>query len=684
MGTLIATLRRRNGFSLVEILVVATLMSGLIVLGVGAKTWYYHNASNKITATQMRIVARGGEDYVKVNFASVQAAATPTSPAIITAAQLAAYVPQGFNFETPYGQTLDFRVTEPTPGIFDAMVLSHGGQPMDGDHMRNVARYLSTPGGYITAEAPDQAYGLHGGWEKPLAAFGGTPGAGHLALALSMRASTNCTVPVPVITTGACPVGQTGAITFTNTGSCPSSSGLVSWTGPVQTGNTCAPSAPPPPSGCAITSGMSKSWVPPNGNFCSGTATFVGTLANGGSITFTDSTPTLTGSANYICNSGLLALSGTPTCDSAPTCVVPSPSTQTQSLSCAAGQYGTITQARTASCPSPTGSVSWSSWTTTSNTCTACPASSIEKRWVSTTNGTCPVGQIGSTTREKEQKRTKSYSCPSGTTSLPAPTFSAWTDTGALREIANTCADSCLAPASTSSATTRAASSLTGSAADCPSGQFGSHTWSQSRTENGTITTSWTCPGPTSSTSTAWLGTFNLGTKTTTGGSCTACPAPTSSTAKQWVPTSNGTCPAGQTGAVTREKEQAQTSTTSYSCPAGTAALPAPGTSSTGWVDTGAVRDVSSTCAPITCSFQPRTDVWTVFNPKVGGALVCLPYDTQFACSDGSASIEVVVGTPVPGPACNVVSTPPTPSSGTTVNPQPSRFGTITTGPKKY
>ena len=39
--------------------------------------------------------------------------------------------------------------------------------------------------------------------------------------------------------------------------------------------------------------------------------------------------------------------------------------TQTQTLSCPAGQTGAITQTRSSSCPGPT----WSSWTTTSNTC---------------------------------------------------------------------------------------------------------------------------------------------------------------------------------------------------------------------------------------------------------------------------------------------------------------------------
>ena len=52
------------------------------------------------------------------------------------------------------------------------------------------------------------------------------------------------------------------------------------------------------------------------------------------------------------------------------------------------------------------------------------------------------------------------------------------------------------------------------------------------RTENGTRTTSWTCPGPTSSTSDSWSGTYNNGPWVTTSNTCVATPPP-----------NNGVCP---------------------------------------------------------------------------------------------------------------------------------------------
>lgn len=55
----------------------------------------------------------------------------------------------------------------------------------------------------------------------------------------------------------------------------------------------------------------------------------------------------------------------------APICTVPAP--QQQAAACPAGQYGSITQQRDATCPGPTGAAVWGGWYTTVNTC-ATPA----------------------------------------------------------------------------------------------------------------------------------------------------------------------------------------------------------------------------------------------------------------------------------------------------------------------
>ena len=107
--------------------------------------------------------------------------------------------------------------------------------------------------------------------------------------------------------------------------------------------------------------------------------------------------------------------------------------------------------AGTTTLPAPSYS-SWGAWADTGvtrnqvNTCTNCPAPSTQTqtRWVAT-SAACPAGQTGSNTWEREQASTRSvsYNCPAGTTALPPATlggWGAWTDTGATRNVNNTCA----------------------------------------------------------------------------------------------------------------------------------------------------------------------------------------------------------------------------------------------------
>lgn len=65
---------------------------------------------------------------------------------------------------------------------------------------------------------------------------------------------------------------------------------------------------------------------------------------------------------NNVCTNGA---TNYPTCNNQ--CVVQAP--QTQTLACPSGQTGSITQTRTSSCPTTTGSLVWSAWTTTANSC---------------------------------------------------------------------------------------------------------------------------------------------------------------------------------------------------------------------------------------------------------------------------------------------------------------------------
>lgn len=109
---------------------------------------------------------------------------------------------------------------------------------------------------------------------------------------------------------------------------------------------------------------------------------------------------------------------------------------------CPAGYSGEIKKKRSSACPNPTGSPVWGDWVVVSNTCApncVVPSPNYESRWLSA-NKSCPPGESGYISYEKEQKRYAS--CASPTSQV---TWSGWTDTGVIRnENTSNCVPNCV------------------------------------------------------------------------------------------------------------------------------------------------------------------------------------------------------------------------------------------------
>lgn len=135
----------------------------------------------------------------------------------------------------------------------------------------------------------------------------------------------------------------------------------------------------------------------------------------------------------------------------------------------------------------------------------------------------CPSGQVGAMVQERTG--TQSYACPEAW-AAPVASSVVW---GGWATISSSCAPACSAPSPSSVAITRAAPAEIQNVG-CPAGQVGAHMQQRSRSESGTRTTSWTCPGPTSSTRDTWSGTYTAtGGWVTTSNTC-APPIPTCAT----------------------------------------------------------------------------------------------------------------------------------------------------------
>ncbi|CAN7533543.1 type IV pilus biogenesis protein PilM [Pseudoxanthomonas sp. LjRoot168] len=343
--------------------------------------------------------------------------------------------------------------------------------------------------------------------------------------------------------------------------------------------------------------------------------------------------------------------------DSGSCTTCPSPSTETNTQwvgveeGCPAGQFGALfyeaeeTQTRTTafSCPagtttmpSPT-TTGWSAWAKTgtrrneAGNCTTCPPPGVDtqREWVKVT-GSCPIGQTGTISYEKEMIATRpvSFTC-SGGSAMPEATYGPsgpWAESGAMRNNESTCAP-CNGPPAMEYEYRWVASSQT-----CSAGQYGQRTWERQQVRSRSLGYN-TCPAAAaaqvkssagakamaSATSSEgrptggngqprpvedWGDWTDTGATRNQAGACTACQATQTSQNFQWVNASQS-CPAGQTGSWTWQAQQVQSRTTSQNCPAGTlTAPPVNDTGWSGWSNTGARQSESNTCtsAPQHCT----------------------------------------------------------------------------------
>lgn len=188
--------------SLIGYLIAITLST--MSLG-GFVVWSQQATSaiqNAAIAGQMRLLERGGEQYIQDNSAVLAATATPTVPVTITVAQLVAggYVPSGTLPTNALQQTWQIQVLQPVPGSLQGILESTGGLAMsDPKRLVAVAALAGAEGGYVpytnqlgnAGMTPANAYGSFGTWQTPLAGFT-NPGSGHWASLLAFsNANTN-------------------------------------------------------------------------------------------------------------------------------------------------------------------------------------------------------------------------------------------------------------------------------------------------------------------------------------------------------------------------------------------------------------------------------------------------------------------------------------------------------------
>ena len=133
-----------------------------------------------VAARQLYAVTQAAKGYITAYAGTIEATATPTTPATITVPMLVAtgFLPQGFGAVNPYQQGWVVEVLQPSPGDLQALALSTGGQPIPPRDAPRIGAEAGSAGGTVTSAGTAQ--GSYDGWTVSLTNYP-NPGVGHLA-----------------------------------------------------------------------------------------------------------------------------------------------------------------------------------------------------------------------------------------------------------------------------------------------------------------------------------------------------------------------------------------------------------------------------------------------------------------------------------------------------------------------
>ena len=107
--------------------ILGVLFAVLVGIMVIPKYTEYQTASNNntraaITAQQQTQIDAAATTYIKQNAVAIEAAATATTPVVLTVPMLqTAGLPTAFSETNPYAQTWQAEVFQPTPGDLQAL-----------------------------------------------------------------------------------------------------------------------------------------------------------------------------------------------------------------------------------------------------------------------------------------------------------------------------------------------------------------------------------------------------------------------------------------------------------------------------------------------------------------------------------------------------------------------------------
>ena len=151
------------------------------------------------TAQQQQALYSAAQAYITQNLAAIQAAATASTPVVISVPTLAASnvgLPASFGSLNPFGQTWTVQVLQPTAGTLQALVMATDGTALTDLQAAAVAQNVGQPGGFIPQNdsgvyplAATRVYGNQANYNIPTSGYAGATG-GHPAALLVVANGT--------------------------------------------------------------------------------------------------------------------------------------------------------------------------------------------------------------------------------------------------------------------------------------------------------------------------------------------------------------------------------------------------------------------------------------------------------------------------------------------------------------
>ena len=162
-----------QGLTLLEVILSLGIISAATIGMNMIASRYADDTKLTIAASQMRTFGEAAKAYIKDNYATVQAVATPSAPAVVDVPTLIAsgYLTTGFMSTNAFDQSLCALVLEPTANRLQAMVVAEGGTAIDDLSLGSLAAIVGGSGGGTYSSDATVIRGAVGGWAITTATF---------------------------------------------------------------------------------------------------------------------------------------------------------------------------------------------------------------------------------------------------------------------------------------------------------------------------------------------------------------------------------------------------------------------------------------------------------------------------------------------------------------------------------